>query len=108
MSLLSNAVADMINNPDLSVEVVYRSGQNGAVDIVARGIVSTSDELEQFASGTILIGTKNIRVKCSEIPSPQKGEHLKINGQDFKIAHDPEQELGALTWKIRVVKNEQA
>src|SRR5512134_1581899 len=98
-SAFATAIDVLFADPNLSVDVIYRTGGAGPGTII-RAIIRQPDRIGDFGETRIATATLVIDVRVSEIAAPAEGGMIEMNGTIYVIQGEPIRDAERLTWTM--------
>ncbi|MGE5770238.1 MAG: hypothetical protein ACM32G_08120 [Betaproteobacteria bacterium] len=99
MTAFAAAVTALFADPNLGVDVIYRTGGAGPGTII-RAIIRQPDRIGTYGETRIATATLMIDVRVSEVAAPAEGDTLEMNGTIYVIQGEPIRDAERLIWTI--------
>jgi hypothetical protein len=93
MSAFSDAIDDLFADPNLAVTVMY---QGRAIRVLVR----RSDRDIEFSDITVHTGTAVFEIRRRDVPSPQAGDVIVHDGDNFVVQGEPRLDAERLIWTL--------
>ena len=98
-SAFATAIDVLFADPNLGVDVIYRTGGAGPGTII-RAIIRQPDRISTFGETRIATATLMIDVRVSEVAAPAEGDTLEMKGTIYVIQGEPIRDAERLIWTI--------
>jgi hypothetical protein len=99
MGAIEAAVDALFTDPNIAIDAVYRAQGTGDPQDV-RIVTKRPDEVLDFGDARVMVATTVAEVRGSDIPNPQAGDILEINGEIFTIQGTPRRDNERLIWSL--------
>ncbi len=98
----ADMMAALFADPILSKEALYQS--NGSADVFSVSVMAKQpDVLTGFGAGHIHSATVLFDVQSKDVPQPQVGDRLTVDGVTYAIQSEPTADRDRLIWTLNVV-----
>ncbi|MGE0108252.1 MAG: hypothetical protein AB7S81_00590 [Bdellovibrionales bacterium] len=96
------AIAAFFADPHLAKDAAYLSIGSAETKPV-RVIAKQPDTLKSFGDAQIHSETHIFDVQASDVPAPQVGDRLTVNGVTYQVQSEPTADRERLVWTLNVV-----
>ena len=98
----ADMMAALFADPILSKTALYQP--NGSVDGLSISVMAKQpDAVTGFGLGHIHTATTLFDVQAKDVPQPQVGDRLTVDGITYAIQSEPTADLDRLIWTLNVV-----
>lgn len=99
MSGFSTAMAAIFANSHMAVDAVWTPG--GRTDgVTVRAILRSPDDVTRFGEARAWSETVQADVLVADVPDPQKGDLVEIDGNVHQVQGAPVRDRERLTWTL--------
>jgi hypothetical protein len=99
VTVFTGAIDVLFADPNLGVDVIYRTGGAGPGTII-RAIIRQPDWIGTFGETRIATATLMIDVRVSDVAAPAEGDTIEMNGTIYVIQGEPIRDAERLIWTI--------
>ena len=93
MSAFTDAMDDLFADPNMAESVTYQGRS-------IRALVRRPDRDVQFGSIAVHAATLVLDVRVSDLPAPQSGDVVEVDGDCFIVQGTPSRDAERLVWSI--------
>ena len=93
MSAFTDAMDDLFADPNMADSVTYQGRS-------IRALVRRPDRDVQFGSIAVHTATLVLEVRVSDLPAPQAGDGVEVDGESFVVQGTPNRDAERLIWTI--------
>src|SRR5512134_1997095 len=98
-SAFATAIDVLFADPNLGVDIIYRTGGAGPGTII-RAIIRQPDRIGTFGETRIATETTIVDIRTSDIAAPAEGDIIEMDGEIFVIQGEPIRDAERLIWTL--------
>jgi len=102
MSAFAAAVDAIFADPNMAADAIWREDRVGP-PVTVRVIRKSPDQIAEYAEARMILPSTMVDVRVSDLPEPEAGDMITIQGEDFIIQGQPRRDRERLVWTIGLV-----
>ena len=84
---LSAALAALFADPNIGQDALYLT--DDAAPVLIRVVTRRADEITSFGDARLWSETTRIDLRVADVPTPQPGDRVEIDGEAFLVQGEP-------------------
>jgi len=98
MSFFAAAINTLFADPGIARDAVYLA--DGGSPVLVRVVMRRADEITSFGAARLWSETTRVDLRVAEVPAPQPGDRIEIDGAAFNIQGEPVRDREQLVWTV--------
>ena len=98
VNAFASAIAGLFADGNIACEALYIA--DGGTPLLVRVVSRRADEITSFGDARLWTETTRIDLRVADVPTPQPGDRVEIDGEAFLVQGEPVRDSERLVWTL--------